>query len=64
MSGLLRCISLNEDDNSEYLAAKQGNAMGLETVAERGKREMLNITSDSASADRSCEQPDVQVRLM
>jgi hypothetical protein len=54
----------DEDAKSECLATKQENAKGLETVEERGTEEMLNITSDSASADRSCEQPDVQVRLM
>ena len=54
----------DEDDKSEYLVTAQENAMGLETVEERGTGEMLNITSDSASADRSCEHHAVQVRLL
>ena len=53
-----------KDDKSEYLAATQGNAMGLETVAERGTGGMLNITSVPASADTSCEHHAVQVRLL
>ena len=53
-----------EDDKSAYLVAKKGNAMGLETVVERGKGDMLNITSVSASVDISCEHSAVQVRLL